>query len=219
MLTLISATPSPFARMNRIALQEKGIPFELQNEVPWDSTTQTPQYNPLEKLPILIFDDGREPIYDSAYIQEYIVAKYADKGPRLLTGNIDDDLKARQIQTLAEGLMDAFVLDFFEERRGPEHRSEEWSKRQNRKIDGAMRAFEQLAKNRSSDSGRFLIGDQLTIGDIAAVCAVAQIDFGGLRPTWKQDYPHLKEYVEDMEKIESFNQTRPVMFDLKDSVV
>lgn len=30
-ITLISATPSPFARMNRIALHEKGIPFELKN--------------------------------------------------------------------------------------------------------------------------------------------------------------------------------------------
>lgn len=57
-LTMISATPSPFARMNRIALHEKGIPFELQNEVPWDSTTKTPQYNPLEKLPILLFPDS-----------------------------------------------------------------------------------------------------------------------------------------------------------------
>lgn len=49
-LTMISATPSPFARMNRIALLEKGIPFELQNEVPWDSTTVTPNHNPLEKV-------------------------------------------------------------------------------------------------------------------------------------------------------------------------
>lgn len=57
-LTMISATPSPFARMNRIALHEKGIPFELQNEVPWDSTTKTPDYNPLEKLPILLFPDS-----------------------------------------------------------------------------------------------------------------------------------------------------------------
>lgn len=35
--TLISATPSPFARMNRITMLEKGIPFSLQNEIPWQS--------------------------------------------------------------------------------------------------------------------------------------------------------------------------------------
>lgn len=57
-LKLISATPSAYARMNRIAMIEKGIPFELQNEIPWHSDTKTPQYNPLEKLPILILEDG-----------------------------------------------------------------------------------------------------------------------------------------------------------------
>ena len=35
---LISATPSPYARKVRIALAEKGIPFELQTEVPWHGT-------------------------------------------------------------------------------------------------------------------------------------------------------------------------------------
>jgi glutathione S-transferase len=47
MYQLISATPSPYARKVRIALMEKDIPFELLTEVPWDSTTSTPKYNPL----------------------------------------------------------------------------------------------------------------------------------------------------------------------------
>lgn len=54
MLKLISATPSTYARKVRISLHEKNIPFELVTEVPWNSTAQTPQYNPLEKLPVLI---------------------------------------------------------------------------------------------------------------------------------------------------------------------
>jgi hypothetical protein len=32
----------PYARKVRIVLAEKGIPFELITEVPWDSTTSTP---------------------------------------------------------------------------------------------------------------------------------------------------------------------------------
>lgn len=67
MLRLISATPPPYARKVRIALAEKSIPFELLTEVPWDSTTQTPRYNPLEKLPVLILDDGKS-VYESHYI-------------------------------------------------------------------------------------------------------------------------------------------------------
>ena len=58
MYQLLSATPSPYARKVRIALAEKGIPFELLTEVPWNKTTQTPKHNPLEKLPVLITEDG-----------------------------------------------------------------------------------------------------------------------------------------------------------------
>ena len=47
MYQLISATPSPYARKVRIALAEKGLPFELLTEVPWDSTTasHTPSHS------------------------------------------------------------------------------------------------------------------------------------------------------------------------------
>jgi len=112
MLTLISATPSPYARKNRIALLEKDIPFQLQSEIPWESSTKTPQYNPLEKLPILLFDDGRPPIYESWFIQEYITQKYADKAPSLLPkGGVDELLRAKQIQVIADGACDAMVCE------------------------------------------------------------------------------------------------------------
>lgn len=65
-------------------------------------------------MPILLFSDGTEPVYDSAQIQEYIVQKFADNSPRLITPDVDTDLKARQIQTFSEGLLDAFVLLFWE---------------------------------------------------------------------------------------------------------
>lgn len=130
--------------MNRITMTLKGIPFELQTEIPWESSTQTPKYNPLEKLPILIFPDGRPPVYDSAHIQEYLVQKYANLEPKLMTGDVDLDLQARQIQVLAEGLMDAYVLAVFESRR--DSPSSEWQARQDRKIDGAMKAFDNMVR-------------------------------------------------------------------------
>ena len=52
MYKLLSATPSPYARKVRIQLAEKGLAFELITEVPWNTDTQTPLYNPLEKLPV-----------------------------------------------------------------------------------------------------------------------------------------------------------------------
>lgn len=53
--------------------------------------------------------------------------KYADKAPRLMTGDLDLDLRARQILVLSEGVMDAFVLVFFESARPEEKRSQDVS--------------------------------------------------------------------------------------------
>lgn len=220
-LLLISATPSPFARMNRIALSYKSVPFTLQNEIPWHkSETQTPLHNPLEKLPILLNPDDPSfaPVYDSAHIQEYIVQKYADREPKLLTGDVDLDLQARQIVVLAEGMLDAFVLEFFEHARPEDKQSLEWLQRQERKIGGGLKAMEVMVKGRK---GEYLVGDGkvFTIADIAAVCAVSQIDFGGLRPAWKEEFPALAEWWKVMDEREHFRDTRPVMFDIKREMV
>lgn len=127
MWTLISATPSPYARKVRIALAEKGIPFELQTEVPWDATTLTPQYNPLEKLPVLLLDDGKTAVYESHYILEWLEAKYPE--PALLPplDEIDDRLFAKKVEVVADGICDALVLAFFEKQRAQP--SAEWRAR------------------------------------------------------------------------------------------
>ena len=111
MFKLISATPSPYARKVRIALAEKGLPFELITEVPWDSTTSTPRHNPLEKLPVLILADGSS-VYESSYILEYLELKYPQVP--LLPDDIDDRLTARKLEVLCDGVCDAVVLTLFE---------------------------------------------------------------------------------------------------------
>lgn len=127
MWTLISATPSPYARKVRIALQEKKLPFELQTEVPWNSTTVTPKYNPLEKLPVLILDDGKTAVYESHYIMEWLEAKYPETS--LMPDDVDGKLFAKKVEVVADGICDALVLAFFEGLREEEKRSEEWKAR------------------------------------------------------------------------------------------
>jgi glutathione S-transferase len=100
--TLISATPSPYARKVRIALLEKQIPFTLQTEVPWDSDTQTPHYNPLEKLPVLIDNATGNAVYESHFILEWLEVKHSQE-PALLPPDVDDRLLAKQIEVVADG--------------------------------------------------------------------------------------------------------------------
>lgn len=165
MLTLISATPSPYARKNRIAMLEKGVPFELKSEIPWHSTSVTPKYNPLEKLPILILDNGKPPIYESWYIQEYIVTKYAQLAPRLMPTDVDEQMEVRRIQIIADGACDAMGLVFFEVARGEEMKSKEWMDRQLRKVNGVLAACDELVK--AAGEGKFLVGNEFSVADIA----------------------------------------------------
>lgn len=127
MWTLISATPSPYSRKVRIALAEKNLPFTLQTEVPWDSTTQTPQYNPLEKLPVLILDDGATAVYESHYIMEWLEAKYP--APSLMPEGLEERLYAKKVEVVADGICDALVLAFFERMREEGMRSQPWMDR------------------------------------------------------------------------------------------
>jgi glutathione S-transferase len=126
---LISATPSPYARKVRIALQEKNLPFELKTEVPWDKTTQTPQYNPLEKLPVLVFNNGKPAVYESSYILEWLETKYPE--PSLLPSmkDADDRLLVKQIEVVVDGICDALVLSFFEKQRDEDKQSKPWTDR------------------------------------------------------------------------------------------
>ncbi|MGT2480001.1 glutathione S-transferase N-terminal domain-containing protein [Methylobacterium oryzae CBMB20] len=111
---LISATPSPYARKVRIALAEKGLPFELVTEVPWDSSTTVPRHNPLEKLPVLLLPDGGS-VYESSYILQWLELKHPE--PPLLPPDPDGILAARRFEVLCDGICDAVVLTFFERQR------------------------------------------------------------------------------------------------------
>ena len=95
--------------------------------MPWDSTTQTKLHNPLEKLPVLILDDGKTAIYESHYILEWLEAKYPK--PSLLPEDLDDRLFAKKVEVICDGICDALVLAFFERLRDEDKQSEPWKAR------------------------------------------------------------------------------------------
>jgi len=211
MLRLISATPSPYARKVRIALTEKGIPFELITEVPWDSTTTVPQHNPLEKLPVLLLPDESS-VYESRYILEWLEARYPE--PPLLPPDIDGKLAARQVEVICDGICDAFVLHFFEHHRPAEHQSEAWIARQRRKIDGGLRALSELAADKTH-----LVGDRFGLAEIAAGSVLRYLDVRFPELPWRTLYPNLSALSDRLELRPSFQATVPVPQIISDRVV
>ena len=211
MLQLISATPSPYARKVRIALAEKSIPFELRTEVPWDSTTETPRYNPLEKLPVLLLEDGGS-VYESRFILEWLEAKYPQ--PPMLPDDTDGKLAARHVEVLCDGVCDACVLLFWERHRAPEHQSAEWIARQRRKVDGGLRAIAQLAGERA-----FVVGDRFGLADIAVGTLLGYLSVRFPELPWRMTYPNLAALSEQLEQRASFRDSVPYAQTITDKVV
>jgi len=211
MYKLVSATPSPYARKVRIALIEKGIPFELITEVPWDSTTQTPKYNPLEKLPILICPDGSA-VYESRFILEYLELKHPS--PPMLPADVDGIIAAKRLEVLCDGACDAFVLLFMESARDPDKRSEPWMARQRRKIYGGLKEIERSVAGRTN-----AVGDRFTLGDIAAGTAFRYLSVRWPGNDLRTELPDLAGYSDAIEQRPSFIATVPVPQTITDRVV
>lgn len=210
-MKLISATPSPYARKVRIALAEKGLSFELVTEVPWNEDSRTPLHNPLEKLPILLLDDGTS-VYESHYILEYLEVKHPV--PPLLPADPDGVLEAKRLQVLGDGICDAFVLLFFERMRPAEHRSAPWMARQRRKVEGGVREIA-----RSIGSRAWAVGDRFGLGDIAVGTAMAYLDVRFPDFEWRGTFPDLALYVDRLGERPSFRSTVPVPQKIAASVV
>ena len=211
MFKLISATPSPYARKVRIALAEKGLPFELLTEVPWNSTTATPKYNPLEKLPVLILEDGSS-VYESSFILQYLELKYPETP--LLPSDVDGILAARRFEVLCDGVCDAVVLTFFERMRQPAAQSSEWQARQRRKIEGGVREMARLVGNRL-----FAVGDTFGHGDIAVGTVLGYLSVRFSEYEWRNHYPDLAIFADRLERRPSFAGSVPAPQKISDKVV
>ena len=211
-LRLINARPSPYGRKVAIALKEKGIAYEVQYDQPWGGGTCTPQYSPLEQLPILILDTG-ETVYDSSYILDWLELRYP--GSPLLPAQIDDLVETRLMKMLGERLLEVIHTITFELQR-PDP-GDAWIERQSRKMRGALGEID-----RRIGSRRPAIDGPIDLGDIAIGSTLLVVEFlitNGFVPAldvlnWQRSHPNLVGYVDALDQRPSFRDTRPEMMDV-----
>lgn len=211
MMKLLSASPSPYARKVRIALAEKGLPFELLTEVPWNADTTTPRYNPLEKLPVLILEDGTT-VYESRHILEYLEVKFPH--PPMFPEAPDDFLAAKRLEVLADGICDAAVLVIFERMRPQDSRSVPWEARQRRKIEGG---FTEVARLVPADG--YCVGGAFGLGDIAVGALLDYISLRLPEIDWSDKYANLAGLRERLSQRPSFQDTVPQVQQIDPAVV
>ncbi|MDQ0391741.1 glutathione S-transferase [Labrys monachus] len=198
-MQLRSSPASPFGRKVKIAAHFLGL-MDRITVVPADTTDPEEPLRrqaPLGKIPALILDDGTA-LYDSRVIVEYL-DHLAGGGLLLPPGPARFDVLTRQ--ALADGIMDAALLQVYEGRfRTPEQHSPRWLELQAGKVSRGLAAFE-------SRAGAF--DPALDAGAIALACALGYLDlrFAG---TWRAEHPGLVAWLTAFEeRIPAFGLTRP----------
>lgn len=198
-MILRSAAASPFARKVRIAASVLGLDRRIEI-VPADSADPNDtlrQQNPLGKIPTLVLDDGTV-LYDSRVIVEYL--DHLAGGGRIIPAEPTARFAALRLQALADGIMDASVLQVYETRwREAGKHEPKWIEHQSGKVDRALAALES-----SPPDGKAAA----RIGEIALACALGYCDlrFGG---RWRQHHPRLVRFLADFAAaVPAFEATR-----------
>lgn len=199
-MKLIGSYISPFVRKISILLLEKGITFEFVNEQPYQPETGVAQYNPLGKVPALVTDDG-ETWFDSPIIAEYI--ELLGIAPAMIPREPKAALAMKQIEALADGIMDAALVSVREQARPVAQQSEAELVRQREKISRSLDMCEQLLQD-----GK-LSADALNLATIAIACAIGYLNFRRVSPGWCVDRPLLVKLAETLFSRESFARTEP----------
>ena len=199
-MKLVGSRTSPFVRKVRVILAERDLPFDFVEESAWTADTTVPRYNPLNKVPALVMDDG-EPIYDSAVISEYLDAI---SGGTLLPKDAAARARVRRDEALGDGIADAGITAFLERKREAGRQDPGWIARQMSKVDAGIAA---LAKQLGG--AQHLGGAQPNLADIACACALFWAEFRMPELGWREKHPNLNAWAQRMEARPSFAATRP----------
>ncbi|HEX4763476.1 MAG TPA: glutathione S-transferase C-terminal domain-containing protein [Usitatibacter sp.] len=197
-MKLVGTKTSPYVRKIRVILAEKNLAHEFVEESAWTADTKVPTFNPLNKVPALVMDDG-EAIYDSTVISEYLDSI---SGGGLVPSEPAQRARARRNEALGNGLADAGITARLEGQRDKAKQDEAWIKRQMSKVHAAIDAM-----SRHLGSQQYLGGAKPNIGDIGCACALFWLEFRMPEIRWRETHPNLKGWAERMESRPSFRAT------------
>jgi glutathione S-transferase len=201
-MKLIGSLTSPYVRKVRIVFSEKKVDVDLELENVWAADTKIANSNPLGKVPCLILDDG-EAIYDSRVMAEY--ADALSPVSKLIPSDNRDRATVKTWEALADGVLDAGILARLERTWRPaEQQSSAWVDRQMSKIQNSLR---QMSEILGEDT--WCHGNQMTLADIAAGCALGYLLFRFPSIQWQTQYPNLDRLYQKLLQRPSFIETEP----------
>ena len=185
MPVLYTTNTSPFGRKVRIVVDILGVANKITQQ---HADTQAPNdpilnVNPLGKIPAFIPDD-ESAIFDSREIIEYLDVTYG-------TGEIvptDPTVRFRvlTLAALADGVMEALLLIFYEGRyRPPELKGEMWLERQYEKVRRGLTAATECLDEYKAPS----------IAAVTLACTLGYMDFRK-QLDWRSEFPALVAWLD-----------------------
>jgi glutathione S-transferase len=198
-MKLIGSRTSPYVRKIRVLLAEKQIAYEFVEENVWSADSGVPKYNPLNKVPALVVDEG-ECLYDSQVIAEYVDSL---PGVNFIPAAIAERVRVRRDEALGDGIADAGVTIFLERKREAVRQDPAWIARQSDKVNAGVAALAQSLAAKPASGAR-----RMTLGDIACGCALFWLEFRLPEFRWRED-ARLRAWAENLESRASFAATRP----------
>jgi glutathione S-transferase len=197
---------SPFSRKVRMALKEKGLPFDLRLENVWERRVEFLKINPAGKVPVLVEADGTV-IADSVAITEYL--QEVQPQPDLLGGTPAQRAETRRLVAWFDGKMhEEATVNLVGEKvmrrflgRGEPDSATVRAGLANIRMHLDYVAF--LVERRT-----WLAGDKFSLADIAAAAQFSCIDYIGDVP-----WGHQEAAREWYARVKSRPSFRPILDD------
>lgn len=194
-MRLYFSTTSPYARIARVALVEKGITFDRALTDPWNDAPELLAANPSARVPALLLDSGL-PVSESLLIVLWLETQRPQ--PSLLGGRPD---RVVSLAGVAMGAIDAAAAIIISRRIDAAFDESPVGLRRRRSVVGALQRLE-------ADPPE--LGDGAA--DLAVITAVVLRDYIGFRfatAPWVPATPRLDALAALARRRPSFAETLP----------
>ena len=201
-MKLFFAAASPYVRKVLVVARERGLDERITlvpaAASPVARNPEVVAHNPSGKIPTLLLDDGTA-LYDSRVIAEYLDAI---DGPRLFPAAGAARWSALCLQSLADEMTGAALLMRYETVLRPEQlRWAEWTEGQKAKVLSSVAQLEETWLE--------ALTGEITIGSIAAGCALGYLDFRFPTIGWRTGRDRLAAWHETFAVRPSMQATAP----------
>jgi glutathione S-transferase len=188
----------------RVYLEETGSSYEFIEGETRQPSQHLLSIAPLGKVPALECDDGTV-LFESLLILEYL-DRQRPPDARLLAVAGEERWSTLRWHALAHGMIDATTTRLQELRRPEALRMQERLQWEERRIARTLAAIES-----GLGAGNHLIGDRLSIADLALGVALQYIDFR-YPHDWRSATPRLAKWSATIHRRPSFIKTQPPGF-------